>query len=176
MSDGRTVEEAIINAGGSASGSTTGGSKEWKCVVDRRMAIGEGNLDFTTYADGTPLKAEEAVVQIIVDGIAPQKTGYIAINSTTNKTDSLYGLIYYNATHITAEGQAFVNHAEFKASPFIMIPKLTVGKVAVATGGNYTGPGGSVIPLQIYEDIVAIKLRPGSAITAAPPIIKIYAR
>lgn len=176
MSDGRTVEEAIINAGGSASGSTTGGSKEWKCVVDRRMEVGEQNVEFTTFADGTPLQAEEAVVQVIVDGVAASLTGYVAINSTTNKTDSLYGVIYYNATQVTGEGVTFVNHIEFKASPFVMIPKLTSGKVTVAVGGGFTGPAGSVATPQVYEDIVAIKLRPNAKITAAPPIIKIYAR
>jgi hypothetical protein len=153
-----------------------GGSKEWKCVVDRRMEVGEQNVEFTTFADGTPLQAEEAVVQVIVDGVAASLTGYVAINSTTNKTDSLYGVIYYNSASVTEEGQFFVNHMEFKASPFVMIPKLTSGKVAVASGGNFTGPGGSVATPQVYEDIVAIKLRPNAKITEAPPIIKIYAR
>lgn len=153
-----------------------GGSKEWKCVVDRRMEVGEKNVEFTTFADGTPLKAKEAVVQVIVDGVAASLTGYVAINSTTNKTDSLYGVIYYNAAQVTGEGITFVNHIEFKASPFVMIPKLTSGKVAVAVGGVFTGPAGSVATPQVYEDIVAIKLRPNSSITAAPPIIKIYAR
>lgn len=149
---------------------------EWKLVVDRRMEVGEQNVDFTTFADGTPLQAEEAVVQVIVDGVAVSATGYVAINSTTNKTDSLYGVIYYNASQVTGEGVTFVNHIEFKASPFVMIPKLMSGKVAVAVGGNYTGPVGSVASPQVYEDIVAIKLRPNAKITAAPPIIKIYAR
>lgn len=176
MSDGRTVEEAIRTAGGSATGSTTGGSKEWKCVVDRRMAVGEKNLSFSTYADGTPLKAEEAVVQIVIDQQATTGTnGYISIESTNNKTASLFGIVYYEFA--TIDKISFVSQAKFKASPFYMVAEISAGsKTQVAQGETIKALLGNQNPPQVYEDITCIKLSPNSAIASAPPLIKIYAR
>jgi hypothetical protein len=164
----KAVYDALQNVGG--------GSKEWKCVVDRRMEIGEKNLSFDSFADGTPLKAEEAVVQIIIDQQAGANTnGYISIESSNNKTASLYGIVYYEFTAI--DKISFVSQARFKASPFAMVAEIVAGiNTQVAIGDAIKGVLGNQNPPQIYEDITCIKLQPNSAITSAPPHILIYAR
>ena len=149
--------------------------KEWKCVYDGRMEVGQMQIESTTYADGTPLDAEELVVQVIMEsseGVTQPRQGYVEINSSLNKNKEQYGAIYFEKPSLTNPAISMIR---LKASPFIMVADvLDAAPIAVAQGGNLLARAGRYG--QIYENISYVRVYSTQAIQAIPPIIKIYAR
>lgn len=168
--------QSIVGSGNIEIQGGGGASNEWKCVYDGRMEVGARFLEFATYADGTPLKAMEAIVQVYMDESSTQHTqGYVTIHSTNNATDSLYGAIYYEKNDIGTTPQFC--QLSFKASPaFMLASMIESARIIVAQGPALMGRLGNKIPPQIYEDITYIKLTPNTPIAAAAPLVKIYAR
>ena len=162
------VENALQQSGG-------GASKEWKCVYDGRLEVGQMQIESTTYADGTPLDAEELVVQVIMEsseGVTQPRQGYVEINSSLNKNKEQYGAIYFEKPSLTNPAISMIR---LKASPFIMVADvLDAAPIAVAQGGNLLARAGRYG--QIYENISYVRVYSTQAIQAIPPIIKIYAR
>ena len=152
--------------------------REWKCVYDGRMEVGIKKLIFTTLEDGTPLKADEVIVQILNDKTATTNiTGYVVVQSTTNKTRSMFGSVNYESSTIT-EGKPLLNQIRLKASPHMyMLAEMDVNvKQVVASPTQRYVQGGNASTFQIYEDIVSVELDLNSVTTSAAPYIKIYAR
>ena len=149
--------------------------KEWKCVYDGRMEVGQMQIESTTYADGTPLDAEELVVQVIMEsseGVTQARQGYVIINSSLNKNDGQYGAIHFEKPSLTNPAISMIR---LKASPFIMVADmLDAAPIAIAQGANLVARAGRNI--QIYENISYVRVYSTLAIQAMPPIIKIYAR
>ena len=162
----KAVYEALQNVGG---------EKEWKCVYDGRLEVGQMQIESTTYADGTPLDAEELVVQVIMEsseGVTQPRQGYVEINSSLNKNKEQYGAIYFEKPSLTNPAISMIR---LKASPFIMVADvLDAAPIAVAQGGNLLARAGRYG--QIYENISYVRVYSTQAIQAMPPIIKIYAR
>ena len=154
---------------------TPSASKEWKCVYDGRLEVGQMQIESTTYADGTPLDAEELVVQVIMEsseGVTQPRQGYVEINSSLNKNKEQYGAIYFEKPSLTNPAISMIR---LKASPFIMVADvLDAAPIAVAQGGNLLARAGRYG--QIYENISYVRVYSTQAIQAIPPIIKIYAR
>ena len=152
-------------------------SNEWKCVYDGRMEVGTNKIECSTYADGTPLNAKEVIVQTLCDTSSQKEVnGYAVIQSTNNKTRSLYGAIQFERNAASSQNQ-ILDQIHFKASPIMyMVAEICRGvKCAVASPADMQVQGGSV-PFQIYEDIVSIELAPNEKLTSAAPYLKIYAR
>ena len=139
---------------------TPSASNEWKCVMDRRMVEGEQSLDFTTLADGTPLKAEELMVQILCDKQAEKTfSGYIVVHSTTNKTRSMYGSITIENNAVSETSQR-LGRVYLKASPYTyMVAEIDpdIKNQTAVTIQRLTN-GGNATSFQIYEDIVYVQL------------------
>jgi hypothetical protein len=152
-------------------------SNEWKCVADRRMVEGEKNVIFTTYADGTPLKATELMVQLLNDKKSAQNiTGYVGIKSTNNQNETIYGALSYEMTSVDESNQR-LQQMRICASPFFTIAEYAPDvKCTVATPTTAYYQGGNLKTFQIYEDIVYVKISPNAALTSAAPYLKIYAR
>lgn len=149
--------------------------KQWKKVFEGRMAVGESKISASTFADGTPLLAEEVVVQILMDsfeGVSVNKQGYVGIRSSTNPTIGLYGALYFEKIGGTIP---LLSMMRLKASPFIMVGEMTdCSPIAVAQGMQFSARVGKTA--EVYEDICYVEVGPTLAIAAAPPLIKIYAR
>lgn len=162
--DGKNIKEIVAN--------------EWKCVADRRLLEGEKKNIFTTYEDGTPLKAKEVVVQILNDKKAAQEniTGYVGIKSTNNQNETIYGpLLYENAT--IGEGEQRLQQIHLKASPFFMVAEMREDvRCTVAVPTTSRVQGGNLKTFQIYEDIVYVKVDANAVFTSAAPYLKVYAR
>lgn len=156
---------------------TPSASNEWKCVVDRRLLEGEKKIIFTTYADGTPLKAKELIVQILCDKVASTNiNGYVTIHSSKNQTDCDYGAIDYEILK-ASETNPLLSQVHISASPFFTIAKIDRSVSAtIATQTNALNQGGSMKAFQVYEDIVYVELAANSVLTSAAPYLKIYAR
>lgn len=152
-------------------------SNEWKCVYDGRLEVGAQNLEFTTYADGTPLKASELILQVYLDAVATTPMqGYIQINSTNNKTRSSFGALYTELDD--AAKIPSVSQIKLQASPMYMIADFVDRAVPKIAQGSYVSNHrlGSVTPPQIYEDIVYVRFNNNAKVKDTPPLIKIYAR
>ena len=166
------VDNAVAQGGGGQ-----GGNKEWKLVAEQRMQIGDRNIEFTTFAEGTPLLAEEVIVQILLDTKASEnRQGYVVIHSSDNATDSMYGAVNYESTN-ASETVPLFQQFHFKASPYYMAAEIVANaNVKVASLAGQQVSMGSVAPPQIYKDITYIKIAPNGAISSTTPLIKIYAR
>ena len=152
------------------------GEKEWKCIYDADMNVGEQVVQVVTDMEGNPFKAKEIVIDIIHSQEATGAiTGYIIINSTTNKTECLYGAVYFSKTGIPSGG-VILDRIKFSASSTLpMVAECYDNlKNTIATATNVKGILGNKEP-QIYEDISYIKFSANKAI-AYSPRIKIYAR
>ena len=165
------VENAIQQSGGG------GASNEWKCVADRRLLEGEKDIIFTTYADGTPLKANEVVVQLLIDKKAAQNiTGYVGIKSTNNQNEALYGSLNYEQTSVDESNQR-LQQMRICASPFFTIAEIAPDvKSTVASPTTAYYQGGNLKTFQIYEDIVYVRIITNGTMTSAAPYLKVYAR
>lgn len=161
--NGKNIKEIVAN--------------EWKCVVDRRLLEGEKKLIFTSYADGTPLKAKEVMVQILNDKKAAQNiTGYVGIKSTNNQNETIYGPLLYEIATL-GEGEQRLHQIHLKASPFFMVAEMREDvRCTVATPTTSRVQGGNLKTFQIYEDIVYVKIDANVVLTSAAPYLKIYAR
>jgi hypothetical protein len=162
------VENAIQQSGG-------GVSNEWKCVFDGRMEVGANEWVFSTYADGTPLKAEEVVVQVIMDNDTTKTTqGYVRVQSSTNKDETYYGAFFIENPN--NNGFIAMSQVRLKASPFIMVAEIYDNlPLKVAQGVNCVGRLGKDV-YQIYEDITLVRISATTKIAEAAPLLKIYAR
>jgi hypothetical protein len=151
-------------------------SNEWKCVFDGRMGVGENKISASTFADGTPLLAEEVVVQVLMDsfeGVNENRQGYVRVRSSKNKNVGIYGALYFEKKG--GSTTPLLSMMRLKASPFIMVGEMIeAAPIAVAQGINVMAIPGKTA--EIHEDIVYVEVGPTSAIVAAPPLIKIYAR
>ena len=154
-----------------------GGEKEWKCVFDGRMEVGERIIKATTYADGTPLNAQELICQILIDEPSPNTMqGYVIINSTNNKTNTMYGALYTELSDSTKVPN--LEQITMKASPVTyMVAQLNTSMIGlVAQGSNTQGRIGNQGTPQIYENIVFVQFEANVAVRGNAPHIKIYAR
>lgn len=170
--------QSIVGSGNIEIQGGGGASNEWKCIADRRLLEGEKNIIFTTYADGTPLKATELMVQILNDKTAAERiTGYVGIKSTNNQNEAIYGSLEYESV-ASAENNHTLRYLRFVASPiFFAFVEMCDGiKSTVATHVNMFAQGGNLKAFQIYEDIVYVKIMANSPLTSAAPYIKVYAR
>lgn len=152
-------------------------SNEWKCVVDRRLEIGERFITATTFADGTPLVAKELICQVLIDKVSSSSMqGYVTINSTQNKTKSFYGAI---RTEMNNESKIpCLSQIRLKTSPFTyMVAEISEDLIGKAAQGNPVKAviGNTGMP-QIYEDIVMVQFDNNVAVASSAPHIKIYAR
>lgn len=163
------VQQEIANVGG-------GASNEWKCVAERRFLEGEDNIIFTSYADGTSLLAKEAIIEVINDQKAEAIiTGYVRIQSTSNKNRCSFGIINYE-TNAMPDGGICVQEMRIETSPYFFT------KAFVAQ--NMKNSIAQTTPVleqighnpQIFEDIVSIELATNVRLTSAAPLVKIYAR
>lgn len=164
----KAVYEAIQQSGG-------GASNEWKCIYDGRMEVGANELVFSTYADGTPLKAEEVVVQVIMDNDTTKTTqAYVRVQSSTNKSETYYGAFFVENPN--NNGFIAMSQVRLKASPFIMVAEMYDNlPLKVAQGVNCVGRLGKDV-CQIYEDITLVRISTTTKIAEAAPLLKIYAR
>lgn len=148
-------------------------SNEWKCVFDGRMEVGANNMMVSTFADGSPLKASELIVQILLDQQSTVVTqGYVAVNSTSNTQQSYYGPLFFER-----ETEPYgLSQVKMKASPMYMVAEVTAGLInKVAQGVDVAARLGSTIP-QIYEDFTMVRVFTNTPIAECPPLINIYAR
>lgn len=156
---------------------TPSASKEWKCVFDGRLEVGVAAMNIETYPDGTPLKAEEAIVQILIDTQADSnKNGYVYIKSTTNNTIwNPFGVIDFQNTSASADNK-YLQQIRFKASPIMYMVGEIYNKMPGAVNNNVEIKAGigSEGP-QIYEDITFIRLVTNGPVTT-PPLIKVFVR
>lgn len=153
-----------------------GASKEWKCVLDRRMEVGERAIIISTFDDGTPLNVQEVLVQVYIDTTSTDnRQAYVFVHSSENETESRFGAINVE-NKLATETAPYIYQVYLKASPAWMMAEITNGvKVATAqvTGVNLSA--GDVVPPQIYKDINYIKFAPNGAVQV-PPILKIFVR
>ena len=152
-------------------------SNEWKCVADRRILEGEKNIIFTTYADGTPLKATELMVQLLNDKKPAQNiTGYVGIKSTNNQNEVIFGPLTYENSNLP-EGEQRLQQLRICASPFFTSAELRADiRCVTANVTTVQTQGGNLKTFQIYEDIVYVKIAANAVLTSAAPYLKIYAR
>ena len=164
----KAVYDALQNVGG--------GEKEWKCVFDGRMEVGQRIITATTFQDGTPLNAKEVIVQVLSEEVSTvNMQGYVSVKSTNNKTETLYGAFY--TEHNDANKIPCLQQIKMKASPLYMVAEIFDGLVSKAAQGSFLGGrAGNKNTPQIYEDIVQIKVESNAAIASVAPIVKIYAR
>ena len=149
-------------------------SNEWKCVYDGRMEVGGNILEFTTYSDGTPLKAEEIIVQVLIDSASKNNNGYVYVKSTLNQTMNPYGVIDFEKTDL-GNVSYYLNQAYLKASPLFMVANLIKNMPSsIASGIEVKGVTGNTAP-QIYEDITYVRLVANNSLDVSP-LVKIYAR
>lgn len=160
--NGKNIKEIVAN--------------EWKCVMDRRMVEGEWYIETSTYADGTPLRATEIIVQILMDISAEKSSqGYIQVQSTNNKNIPHYGALYFEAN--LSNNNPCLSQIKLVASPhtYLVAEIMDKSVVAIAQGKELWGRAGVGSP-QIYEDFTWIRIGPTTPYTSAVPHIKIYAR
>lgn len=157
------------NGGGSSSSSIP----EWKSVFDGKLSVGDSKVGFSTYADGTPLQAKELLIQIVHEEAGTKmETGYVQVQSTTNKNLSYYGPINYAGTSNDALVQV-----RLTASPIAYtIAEFSQPRHKVGTISNSnTSGGGLTNRFEIYEDFVFVQLYLNSP-SIVPPYVKIVAR
>ena len=140
------------------------------------MVEGVKAVIFTTYADGTPLKAREAIVEVINDIKAEVGiNGYVRITSTLNKNKCSFGAIDYENTSV-GDGAFTVQEVRIETSSHFFT------KAFLAKGMKNSIAQAMIIQEQIghnpqiFEDIVSIELASNSKLTKAAPLLKIYAR
>lgn len=167
--------QSIVGSGNIEIQGGGGASNEWKCVYDGRMEVGANEWVFSTYADGTPLKAEEVVVQVIMDNDTTKTTqAYVRVQSSTNKSETYYGAFFVENPNNS--GFIAMSQVRLKASPFIMVAEMYDNlPLKVAQGVNCVGRLGKDV-YQIYEDITLVRIFTTTKIAEAAPLLKIYAR
>lgn len=165
------VDEKVAQSG------VGGASNEWKCIYDRIPEVGVDAINIETCSDGTPLKAQEAIVQILIDTQADaNRNGYVYIKSTTNnKIWNAFGVIDFQNNSASADNM-FLQQIHFKASPIMYMVAEIYNKMQSAVNNNVEIKAGigSKGP-QVYEDISLIKLVVNGALTT-PPHIKVFVR
>lgn len=170
--------QSIVGSGNIDIQGGGGTSNEWKCVADRRMVEGEKILEFTTYADGTPLKATEVMVQLLNDKKPAQNiTGYVGIKSTNNQNEAIFGPLTYENSNLP-EGEQRLQQLRICASPFFFSSAELRADIRCNTASVTTvqAQGGNLKTFQIYEDIVYVRIAPNAVLTSTAPYLKVYAR
>ena len=155
---------------------TPSASNEWKCVFDGRMEAGKSSIICTTFADGTPLNAREAIIEVTNDiKAADDITGYVRIQSTLNKNKCSFGIITYESASV-GDGKIMVQDVRLETSEHFFTKVYIAKDMKNSIAQN--SPVGEEIGHnpQIFEDIVSIELASNLLLTEAAPLVKIYAR